>query len=225
MSKLFIFDIDNTLVASYGIYDEAYRLTSGELLGKEFVMTRHVDGTPDAGFSKLSNPQILAQKVQELGFPEDAVEPAAFFRRFDENAKVAAETGEFILFPGVDEFLCQAKEQGKLVLLTSGSRQLQLTVLRRAGLIGHFEVGSSFFLGDYRSKREAIEEASRKLPMPDEVLHFGDAPGDMRALQEAYIDSPKRAVGVTVAGLSTEEELVSAGADAVITSYGDAFSW
>jgi HAD superfamily hydrolase (TIGR01549 family) len=220
-NALLIFDIDNTLAASYGIYDEAYRLTSGEVLGKEFIMTRHPDGSEDNTFSKKSNPEILEHRAMQLGIDPNSVDHSHFFKRFDENAKVAAETSDFVIFPGVPEFLKKLAESYKLIVLTSGSRELQLTVLRRAGIIDYFDIKQSFFLGDYKSKQEAIERAHQTNSSIEVVAHFGDAPKDMLAIKNADIPCKKIPVGVTVAKLSTPEELKKVGADLIIEEYNE----
>ena len=162
MNNLLIFDIDNTLVASYGIYDEAYRLTSKELLPHEFIMTKNPDGTPDTTFSKMTNPEILANRMNQLGINAAEVDEKKFFKRFDENAKVAAEIADFVVFSGAVNFLNKLSKDNKLVVLTSGSKKLQTTVLRRAGMAEFIDVEQSLFLGDYKTKTEAIEKIFSK---------------------------------------------------------------
>lgn len=219
--SLLIFDIDNTLVASYGIYDEAYRLTSRQILGKEFVMTKNPDGSIDTTFSKMSNPEILKSRVVQLGIDPAGIDEKRFFEKFDENAKQAAEIADFTVFAGVVNFVRALGNNRKLVILTSGSKKLQTTILERAGLSEYFDLSQSLFLGDYKSKQEAIEKIYQQ-NQTSTVAHFGDAPKDMTAIHNADIKATKVAVGVTFAGLSTSEELRKAGADFVIERFDDA---
>ena len=221
MNNLLIFDIDNTLVASYGIYDEAYRLTSKELLPHEFIMTKNPDGTPDTTFSKMTNPEILANRMNQLGINAAEVDEKKFFKRFDENAKVAAEIADFVVFSGAVNFLNKLSKDNKLVVLTSGSKKLQTTVLRRAGMAEFIDVEQSLFLGDYKTKTEAIEKIFSKNSDAKIIAHFGDAPKDMVAIHDAKINATKLAVGVTVAGLTTVKELQDAKADLVIEAYNN----
>lgn len=219
--SLLIFDIDNTLVASHAIYDEAYRLTSREILGEEFIMTKNPDGSIDPTFSKMSNPEILKNRAVQLGINPAEIDEKGFFARFDENAKQVAETADFVIFDGVANFLKNFINDRKLVILTSGSRKLQTTILERAGLSEYFDLLQSLFLGDYKSKQEAIEKIYQQ-NQTSIVAHFGDAPKDMTAIHNADIKASKVAVGVTVAGLSTPEELQKAGADFLIEAFDEA---
>lgn len=219
--SLLIFDIDNTLVASYGIYDEAYRLTSREILGKEFIMTKNPDGSSDIMFSKMSNPEILRKRAGQLEIKPETVDEKVFFERFDENSKQVVETGDFLIFEGVRDFIKSLVNDRKLVILTSGSKQFQTAILKRAGLSEYFDLSQSLFLGDYTSKREAIEKIYQK-NQTSLIAHFGDAPKDMSAIREANIGAKKVAIGVIVAELSTSDELRKAGADFIIEKFDNA---
>ena len=218
IKSLLIFDIDNTLVASHGIYDEIYRLTSSEILGKEFVMTKNPDGSPDLIFSKMSNPEILKNRLDQLGIDISSVDEKHFFKKFDDNAQKVAEVSDFKIFDGVKNLVKELSRGRKLVILTSGSRKLQTTILKRANLLEFFDLSQSLFLGDYTSKREAIEKIYQQ-NQTSIVAHFGDAPKDMTAIHESNIDVKKIAIGVTIARLSTPEALREAGADFIIENY------
>jgi len=216
---LFIFDIDNTLLQSYSIYDEAYRLTSKELLGKEFIMTRNPNGTEDKSFSKMSNSEILLHRISQLKIDKSKINQQLFFKRFDENAKISAEKIQSFVYPKVKEVLEELSRKYKLIILTSGTKQLQSTVLKKVDLDKYFDLKNSFFHGDYNSKREAIERIYSKNKDCDTLVHIGDAPSDMKAIKLAKIESKKLAIGVTICGLVTKKELMEAGADLVIQSW------
>lgn len=219
--SLLIFDIDNTLVASYGIYDETYRLTSREVLGKEFIMTKNPDGSSDTMFSKMSNPEILRKRAGQLEIKPETVDEKVFFERFDEISRQVVETGVFLIFEGVRDFIKSLVNDRKLVILTSGSKKFQTTILKRAGLSEYFDLSQSLFLGDYASKREAIEKIYQQ-NQTSIIAHFGDAPKDMSAIREANIGAKKVAIGVIVAELSTSDELRKAGADFIIEKFDNA---
>lgn len=221
IKSLLIFDIDNTLVASYGIYDEAYRLTSREILGKEFIMTKNPDGSSDTMFSKMSNPEILRKRAGQLEIRPETVDEKVFFERFDEISRQVVETGDFLIFEGVRDFIKSIVNNRKLVILTSGSRKFQTTILKRTGLSEYFDLSQSLFLGDYTSKQEAIEKIYQQ-NQTSIIAHFGDAPKDMSAIREANIGAKKVAVGVIVAELSTPDELRKAGADFIIEKFDSA---
>jgi phosphoglycolate phosphatase-like HAD superfamily hydrolase len=217
--KLIICDIDNTLVKSYAIYDEAYRLASREVLhGKEFIMTANPDGSPDTNFSKMSNPEILQLRLKQLGIDPATVDVEYFFKKFAEHAKDAAKTANFVTLEGVVETIKELSRTRKLVLLSSGSRGLQIEVLKRVSpdFLKCFDLAESLFLGEYETKTKAIESISRKI-RASLVVHVGDAPNDMTALKDAQLDVPKFAIGVTASGMSTREDL--ARADFIIEKY------
>jgi len=220
IKSLLIFDIDNTLVASYGIYDEAYRLTSREIIGKEFIMTKNPDGSSDVTFSKMSNPEILEKRTVQLGISPTMIDGKAFFEKFDENAQYFAEAADFVVFDGAANFVKSLSDKKKLVILTSGPRKFQTAILKRAGLVEYFDLSQSLFLGDYNSKPEAIEKIYQQ-NQTSIVAHFGDAPSDMVAIRKADIKARKIAIGVTVAKLSTPDELKEAGANFVIEKFDD----
>lgn len=215
---LVIWDIDNTLLQSYRVYDEAYRLTSRRIIGKEFIMTKNPDGTDDTEFSKMNNKQILEKRLSQLGINASTVDIGCFFKAFDENASFVAEQYVSEVYDGVHEFLEATHKDNIFVVLTSGTRNLQTIVLRKAGIIKYFDIENSFFFGDYKAKKNAIEELATRL-RPKTIAHVSDSPSDMKATKEVQTQCKTLAVGVAACALVTEEELRNAGADYVIQTY------
>jgi phosphoglycolate phosphatase-like HAD superfamily hydrolase len=218
---LIVCDIDNTLLRSWGVYDKAYYLTSLELLGTGFIMTKNPDGTLDITFSKMTNGEILKNRLRQLGIDEKKVDEQAFFIAFDRNAEMAASLIPSCVFPGVETMLQELFSQARLVVLTSGTKLLQKVVLVKAGLDKYLDLDNSLFYGEYQSKRQALEFFAGRF-IPASMVHFGDAPSDMRAALEASCEYDIMAVGTTIAGLVDEGELYMAGADLVLTHYDQA---
>lgn len=218
-SIVFIVDIDNTLIDSREIYDEAYRLTSREVLGKEFIMSKNVDGTPTNKFSKMTNLEILQKRLNQLGITESVEEKKIFFEKFDKQATKLAKKMKINVYQGAAEFLKELATRYKLVVLSTGPRNLQLASLERSGIKRYFDISRSLFLGEFKSKREAIEKISSG-NKAEIIVHVGDSPADMRAMKDARLRNVKKmAVGVIVQGFSTKEELILNGADFIIEKY------
>lgn len=213
-----MFDVDNTLVQNWPIYDEAYRRTSLKLLGREFIMTRNPDGTEDRSFARLSNPQILGKRLNQLFINILAVDPAEFFAEFDRQAVEVAQDLPTNIYPGVERFLA-GLDGARLVLLTSGTMQLQFAALRP--ILNYFDLPSSLFCGGFKSKEEALEIIADEDVFRN-FVHVGDAPSDMKASVTALVAARKKlSVGVVLSGLVTHAELGEAGADIILTEYSE----
>jgi phosphoglycolate phosphatase-like HAD superfamily hydrolase len=215
-----IVDVDNTLVCSHAIYDEAYRMTSRELYNKEFIMTSKPDGTADVDFSQKDNLTILHQRKNETRI-RSKVNPEAFFERFDAHAVALAKRLDFKVYHWVNQFLMELQKQYPLVILTSGPREFQLVILERAGLAGFFDIGRSLFLNEYSNEENGIEKISNSFSDSSTIVRIGDSIRNMLALKSARVEKDKIGVGVVVQGLSDRRRLRHAGADLIIKSYNE----
>jgi HAD superfamily hydrolase (TIGR01549 family) len=213
---LFVFDVDNTLAQNWGIYDEAYRRTSRQILGQEFIMTRKPDGTEDWTFSRMTNPQLLETRLRQLSIEPDSIDFDRFFAAFNLHAGQVAQDVPTNVYPGAEEFLA-GLSGARLILLSSGPMQLQLAALKP--IVGYFDLSNSLFLGEFKEKREALE----RIAVLDEFRNFvciGDAPSDMEACVAANVAAVRKlAVGITLSGLLGREELFRAGANFVLKNY------
>jgi phosphoglycolate phosphatase-like HAD superfamily hydrolase len=213
---LFVFDVDNTLAQNWGIYDEAYRRTSRQILGQEFIMTRNPDGSEDWTFSRMTNPQLLEKRLSQLSIKLEPADVDRFFAAFANHAIQAAQDAPSNIYPGTEEFLAGLKG-ARLVLLSGGPIKLQLAALKP--IVHYFDLSNSLFLGEFKNKRDALE----RITCLDELRNFvciGDAPSDMEACTIANVAAmQKLAVGVVFSGLVTKTELSSAGANLVLNDY------
>lgn len=218
MERLIVFDVDNTLLTSHEIYDEAYLRTSRELLGREFSMTTNPDGSPDRAFSKMNNLQIFLRRLEQLGLSDAPVGLEQFFERFEEHAVDAAATLPFALFEGVGDFLNDMSRDARLTILSGGPERLQRTILQHAGVLQYFDMANARFLFNVLDKGAALSEMVEELG-PEILIHVGDAPSDMQAVKVLQKPEQRMAIGVTIVGLTTNDELQAAGADLVLGSY------
>ena len=213
---LVIWDIDNTLLQSHKIYDEIYRITSSEVIGKEFIMTKNPDGSKDNGFTKLNNKQILEKRLIQLEINSSKINTEYFFEVFDKTALQVVEKYSSYVYPGVRELLENTYKKHDCILLSSGTRKMQTAIMEKAELIQYFKKG--LFFGEYETKTQVIEELILRFK-PKIVVYLGDSPSDMKTMKKAQTTCKNIAVGVTVCGLVTAGELKKAGADYILNNY------
>jgi len=118
MSKniIFIFDVDNTLVESHDIYDEAYKFTSKKVFDKEFIMTKNPDGSKNKTFSKMSGPEILNERLSQLGINAKHEDIRLFWKKLGDNAKKLALKMSFVIYPHVENFVGELAKEHKPLL-------------------------------------------------------------------------------------------------------------
>lgn len=213
-----IFDIDNTIVCSHSIYDEAFKKTAEQLIGVGFIMTKNPDGTV-CHFSKLTTQELLELRFEQLGIVASEEMFKNFYQRLNKNAKVLGETSDFVVYKGVGAFIDSLSRENKLVILTTGPKDLQLAVLARSNLLNKFDLESSFFLSEFITKKQAIKDIYLKNSSAEYIVYVADAPADMKALFEADMNIKKIGIGVLVQGLSAKEELEKAGATYIMKNY------
>lgn len=222
-SALIIFDIDNTLVCSHEIYEKAYLSASRAVLGMEFSMLSNPDGSKDDEFTKDSTSELLMRRCAQLSINPSNIDHDLFYEKLGEYAyRAITETG-FTIYRGVEMFLDKLRNDGfSMVLLSSGPKKLQKTVIDQARLTPYFNIRESQFLGEFETKKDAIEHMASLHKDAESVIHFSDGPRDMEHTKNAEISQEKIAIGVTIQGLSTEKEMIDAGADCVIDSWDEA---
>jgi len=218
---IFIFDVDNTLVESHNIYDEAYRLASKEVFDKEFIMTKNPDGSKNKTFSKMSNSEILNERLAQLGINTKHENIKIFWKKLGDNTEKLAIKMSFIIYPYVENFVRKLAEKYKLFVVTTGPKQLQTTILSRARLINFFDIENSLFLSNFNNKKEAIEKIFLRNPKVEKIVYIADSPKEMKMVKEANIPCERIAIGVTICGLVTKQELINAGADFVLGRYNN----
>ncbi len=217
LKPIIIFDIDNTILTSYKLYDNLYKLTSRDIWNVEFAMTLNPDGSKDNAFSQLTNNEILAKRISQLGL--DKSKSGNFFKIFDKNYSKIKNTEHSIIFPNVDK-LFDKLSNCNLVLLSTGTRKIQIDLLFRFGILHYFNLEHSMFVGDFIDKKEAIESIWKR-QKGSLIVHISDSPNDMSAVKQANIETARIAVGTTISGVIDKESLLNSGADYVVHDYSD----
>jgi FMN phosphatase YigB (HAD superfamily) len=220
---LIVWDIDNTLLTNWEGWDRAFAGFGLYLTGMQFSMTKRSDSTFDSEFSKKTPWQLFQERLAEIGFSQNGLTEKDFYQALGVQYAHPDCQGCVKPFVGVRDFV---RGVGRVTdramwVITGGPRQMQIRVLGEAGLLDRFDIKGSTFGGEFKTKRHALEQMA-EVEEPASLVYVGDSPSDMHALCTTACGLPrarKLAVGVTIAGLSTTEELRSAGANIVVDRF------
>lgn len=216
-TKLFLFDVDNTLLFSGGAGGWAMNLAFRELYGVE-------NGFQGVEFAGRTDRAILIDGLALHRLP--AADFDAEVEKFEETylrhlrtTLVDAAGGRVL--PGVHELLTalESTPGTRLGLATGNFRRGAFMKLEYYQLHHFFPEGG--FGGDSEDRSEVVAAAIRRFnssePLPPEhVCVVGDTPIDVEAARV----NGARAVGVATGRTSTEE-LSAAGADLVFADFAD----
>ncbi len=207
--RVFLFDIDLTMIRTNGAGSAAMEATVRELLG-----------VPDAfagmRFAGRTDRAILREALTRCGRLDDGFDRfcAAFEARYLGHLRreLAARNG--VVPPGVPALLdaVAALPGARLGLATGNFRRAAEAKLRHFGLWGRFRDGGFAEDGEERADlvAAAVARVSAGLPQPTTVYVIGDSVHDVRAAKAHGLV----AVGVCT-GECSAEELRAAGADVV----------
>ena len=209
-----LFDIDGTLISTGGASDRAWKRAFKELQGVDVdVPAVTGKGVPDPEVGRVVFREAIGRE------PTDEESDALMQRRLDHLPEEVENSPGFVVKDGVVELLDRLIDGGILLGLTTGNVEEAAHIkLQRANLNRYFSFGG------YGSDSPDRTELTRKALERGEVVSggtldrercfsCGDTPRDVEAGHGAGI----RVVGVA-SGEFTTEELVEAGADAVVQS-------
>jgi phosphoglycolate phosphatase-like HAD superfamily hydrolase len=210
--RLYLFDIDATLISTGGAGSSAMRIAFAALWG-------HEDGFKGIEFSGRTDRAILRDALHATGLENGSFDEAlqrfkrAYFRRI--GRELAARDG--VVLPGVVPLLRQLEEDdGATVGLGTGNFRVSAGIkLSHYGIADYFQFGG---FGDKTEDRatmieQAIRSATRAAGRHETVFVIGDTAHDIRAAKA------NKAIAVGVAtGTVSEAELTAAGADFVLAT-------
>jgi phosphoglycolate phosphatase-like HAD superfamily hydrolase len=209
-----LFDIDGTLIDTGGASDRAWKRAFKELQDVDVdVPAVTGKGVPDPEVGRVVFKAAIGRE------PTDEEADALMRRRLDHLPEEVEKSPGFVVMPGVVELLDKLIDDGVLLGLTTGNVEEAAHIkLARANLNRYFSFGG---YGSDSSDRVELTKAALKRGelVSGHTLDLarcfscGDTPRDVEAGHGAGI----RVVGVAT-GEYTTEELVEAGADAVIHS-------
>jgi phosphoglycolate phosphatase len=217
LAKLFLFDVDKTLVDSRGAGGRAMNLAFAQLFGID-------EGFAGIGFTGRTDTAIFRDAVGVHGL--DGEFPV-LLARFQETyysmlPRTLTEVQAHVL-PGVREVLAgiQAAPGAFLGLATGNFRETARLKLGRFGLCDFFLAGG--YADDSEDRAELVAIAIKRLaeasggPDPREVYVIGDTPLDIAAAEA----NGARSIAVAT-GFFSVDELTAAGAGLVFPDFS---SW
>jgi beta-phosphoglucomutase-like phosphatase (HAD superfamily) len=209
-----LFDIDGTLIDTGGASDRAWKRAFKELHGVDVdVPAVTGKGVPDPEVGRVVFKEAIGREPTE----EEA--DALMRRRLDYLPEEVKSSPGFVVKDGVVELLDRLIDDGILLGLTTGNVEEAAHIkLARANLNRFFSFGG--YGSDSPDRTELTKKALERGELVsgrtldrDRCLSCGDTPRDIEAGHGAGI----RVVGVA-SGEYTAEELIEAGADAVVHS-------
>lgn len=216
--KVFLFDIDGTLLFSGGAGKRAMEQAFAEVYGVN-------DGFAGISMSGKTDVQIVKEALGKLGLPFRSDELERFRQKYfaylaEGIKKPLPGKG---LVPGVKELLqrLSAREDALIGLLTGNWRQSAYIKLGYFGIDSYFPFGA--FADDSEDRDEllpialqrAAELTGREL-FPRQAWVIGDTPRDVHC----GIVHGARVLGVTASGYG-RETLLDAGATAVVDDFSE----
>jgi phosphoglycolate phosphatase-like HAD superfamily hydrolase len=214
-----LFDIDGTLLVTGGAGGVAWQRGFGELYKVEANVAEHTD----AG---MTDPEIAAIVFREvIGREGSAEERARAIGCYLKHLPDAiAESGGYLVMPGVEELLDRLIEDGVLLGLVTGNIEAAAHIkLARAGLNRFFSFGG--YGSDSADRTEVTKAALHRGELVSggkfqnsSCIAVGDTPRDVAAGHGAGI----KVVGVAT-GSYTVDQLKQADADWAIPQVSDGF--
>lgn len=218
-SRLVLWDVDHTLIATRGVGREIYASAFERVLGRP--MERQ------ASLSGRTEPDIFRDTARLHGVEPSPEHMARFFdelaRGYVDRSAALRERGQAL--PGAADALSALAQLPGVVqtVLTGNIRAVAVTKLVTFGLADHidFDVGAYGSDGSDRDvlvslARDRAERAYGKPFLPEATVLVGDTPNDVRAGLRGGV----RVVAVA-SGRSSPDELRAAGADVVLPDLTD----
>ena len=217
--RLFLFDIDGTLVTARG----AGRLAIGEALRQTYGTAGDVE---HYDFRGKTDPRIVFDLMRGAGIADDAIErglSACFDAYTRELERQIGDGSRVIVLPGIAEVVraLSTRDDALVGLLTGNIEAGARVKLRSTGLFPLFRVGAYGSDSMDRRKLPAIAcerarvVARRDFPF-DRVTIIGDTPLDVDCARACG------AVAVAVAtGFHPHAELAACAPDLLFTDFSD----
>ena len=213
MTRLLLFDVDNTLLWSGGAGSMAMGLAFHDLFGVQ-------DGFKRVEFSGRTDRYILSEALRLHGIDGDyEAHQARFLERYYTHLPQALHERQGRLMPGFPALLdgLAGRPEVRLGLATGNfSRAAQLK-LAHYGIDGYFSGGGFGEESEDRAVivRRAIERLGEGLPSAEAVV-IGDTPHDISSAKA----NGAMAVGVAT-GSNPVDDLRELGADLVFEDFAD----
>lgn len=203
MSKLILFDLDQTLIDALEHHEVAFERTFDEVFDVEAKLT-------EIEFAGKTIPQIIRELAEFKGIPKEKVDSrlSKAVERIGLSFKESVETGEVDVLPGARELLEELRNREQVLGIVTGTiEDVARAILEESGLEKYFDV---FAFGSESEDRDelvrlAISKAEEEFDEEfhgEDVIIVGDSIHD--------IDSGKAHNALTIivtTGFHSEEEL------------------
>lgn len=212
MYKLFVFDLDGTLVDSLGIIARTFNS----------VLRRY--GLPSIQKEKFNyfagdGPAVLVRRAIEYLKSEGRVQPGEeefiFQGVYPDYLETYDQLKDDLTKPyaGIEKVLCKLKEENRMIAICTNKRKMAAENLVESVFSAEFDYISALEDGISRKPEpDMLNVVMEKLGVSkEEVLYFGDTNTDMKTGKNAAVDT----VGVTW-GFREREELEAFQPQAII---------
>ena len=212
MTKLFLFDVDRTLVE--GPINNRYTRAIENLHSVHREVNFDLQGLTD----KL----ILEAMLEQEGWTDKQIDTAMpdLLREMHRVYLASFEPGSVRLLPGVRELLDELQKRDiTLGLITGNMESVAEIKLNDAGIWQYFSVGG-YGSDPHVTRGDLVKVAVNKADFAarlDAVYAFGDTPRDIAAAHEGGVAN---SVGVAN-GYRDTQELIDAGAKIVLPDFKD----
>jgi phosphoglycolate phosphatase len=213
VTRLLLFDVDNTLLWSGGAGGLAMGRAFHDLFGIQ-------DGFKRVEFSGRTDRHILAEALRQHRVDGDYLEhQARFSERYYVHLPKALRDRQGKLLPGIPALLdaVTGRSDVRVGLATGNFSRAAQIKLAHFGIDGYFSGGA--FGGDSEDRNVVVRNALERLGdglSAVEAVVIGDTPYDVSAAKA------NGAIAVAVAtGSSSVDELKDCGADAVFEDFSD----
>lgn len=177
MRKLWLFDIDGTLIEMTDIhmdsYQLAYQIVTGKIVPKNLLVSK---------FGKTEK-QIHIEIFQELGISDHTL-INRLIEEYESNLTKVLESANINPLPGVKDCLEYLKENKQYLGIITGNPEAKgKIILEKAQLLSYFSI---FGWGNNANSRDeivrsAINQANEKRYQFSKVIIIGDTPTDIKA--------------------------------------------
>jgi len=212
MKKLFLFDIDNTLIL--GKHDNRFARVIQSLHG--------IDPKLDVDIQGLTDKLILAVLLKNEGWDETQIEDAMpmLLKELETAHAATFHPDNVSIMPGVRDLLEALKAKGHVLgLITGNLHVIAQRKLSAVGIWDYFELGG-YSSDPHKTRSDLVTVAIDRAGYADrlqDVYVVGDTARDILAAHEAGVEN---SVGVTN-GLRDKQELIDAHAKYVFDDFTD----
>jgi phosphoglycolate phosphatase-like HAD superfamily hydrolase len=214
MRLVWLFDVDGTLIRSYGTAREAFAEAARVVLGVE-------DPLHDFSFAGGLDPLILDGVLGRHGRALSEAETVRFWEVVRARTQAGLASGRARVLPGVRELLAEIGREPRWVAgLLTGNRS-EMASLK----LGHFDLLDAFAFGSFGEEAPdrdalaclAVERAMERWRVPAErCVVVGDTENDVACARAAGA----RSIAVTT-GTRTREDLLATSPDLLLDDLGD----